>query len=111
MVFVKCFTWKAGVLSKGRPHKQARTAPFKFFYSGDIYIIYESVDINNGAVCVAACVGVSPAKIYYSLKNNNEQMNKKSSNSLPSRLRVQRKTPISTTISRLFLTRLFVLCA
>ena len=58
--------------------------------------------LNNGAVCVAACVGVSPAKIYFSLKNNKEQMNKKSSNSLPSRLRLQRKTPISTTISRIF---------
>ena len=66
--------------------------------------------LNNGAVCVAACVGESPAKIYFSLKNNKEQMNKKSSNSLPSRLRVQRKTPISTTkFPGFFLTRLFVL--
>ena len=46
MVFVKYFSWKAGVLSQGRPHKWARAAPFDFFYGGDIYIIYESVDIK-----------------------------------------------------------------
>ena len=46
MVFVKYFSWKAGVLRQGRPHKWARAAPFEFFYGGDIYIIYESVDIK-----------------------------------------------------------------
>ena len=46
MVFVKYFTWKAGVLSQGRPHKWAWAAPFALLYGSDIYIIYESVDIK-----------------------------------------------------------------